>query len=128
MWSFFRDHPGMIAQRFEHLASYLDGYDLGATRHGGQGLGTWRQWLSDLRDADCAFGWRGHVMHLAGLNCADLHRLTPGQERLVIDVALELLDQYLAGTAPATTPAEESDAVAADTSDPSSDAGPESAA
>ncbi|MFD5317553.1 endonuclease/exonuclease/phosphatase family protein [Streptomyces sp. NPDC127098] len=103
LWALFRRHPGLLGHRFAPFASYVDGYDLGARRHG-RGLGEWREWLRDLRGADCAYGWRGAVAHLAGLHCVDLQRLTAEQEDLLIRKALELLERCATQPAAARLP------------------------
>ncbi|MFD5319406.1 endonuclease/exonuclease/phosphatase family protein [Streptomyces sp. NPDC127098] len=101
LWALFRKYPGLLGHRFAPFASYVDGYDLGARRHSGRGLGEWRDWLRDMRGADCAYGWRGAVAHLAGLHCVDLQRLTAEQEDLLIRTALGLLERYATQTSAA---------------------------
>jgi hypothetical protein len=92
--------PGMFvgtASSFHQLTAFLTGYDQHATRHGGQGLTGWNEWLIARRDRSCNHAWPGQVLHIAlpegWKNIADL---PPEDEKHAIKVLFQLLDEFAA--------------------------------
>jgi hypothetical protein len=98
---FFADmarRPGLyvLGSSLAGLEAFLDGYDLHALRHGGPGLGSWRDWLVARRGRDCNHGWAGQVRHIALPDGWDSWSLSPEQEARVIRVLFGLLGEFLA--------------------------------
>jgi hypothetical protein len=97
-WAKVAKRPGMFMGRstLTGLEAYLDGYDAHSLRHGGPGLDGWREWLVARRGRDCNHGWHGQVRHIALPDGWEHWELPADQERLVIKVLFELLDEFLA--------------------------------
>ncbi|WP_246235988.1 hypothetical protein [Streptomyces boluensis] len=97
-WADVAKRPGMFVGQtsLARLEAYVDGYDAHAQRHGGPGLGGWREWLVTRRGRSCNHTWQGQVRHLALPEGWDSWELPADQEQQVIRVLFELLDQFLA--------------------------------
>jgi hypothetical protein len=93
-----RRRPGMfvVGGRLAGLEAFLTGYDQHAIRHGGPGLQGWTEWLIARRGQTCNHGWSGHVRHIALPDGWEHWDLPPEQEKRVINVLFNLLDEYLA--------------------------------
>lgn len=91
--------PGMFVgtPSFHMLAAFFTGYDQHATRHGGDGLRGWEEWLLARLGYECAHAWPGRVLHLALPDgWTDYRNLPPAEEQRAIEVLFELLDAYAA--------------------------------
>jgi len=81
---------------FAGLEAYVSGYVVHAHRYGGPDLDGWYEWLVARRGRECNHGWGGVVLHLALPNGWDSRNLSPDEDRHVVKVFFELLDEFLA--------------------------------
>ncbi|MGW0769284.1 hypothetical protein [Streptomyces sp. NPDC002676] len=91
--------PGMFVGKssFHMLTAFLTGYDQHATRHGGDGLDGWHEWLVARRGDDCNHAWPGQVLHIAFPNgWDDIWNLEQEDEQHAIKVLFELLNEFAA--------------------------------
>ncbi|WP_405063821.1 hypothetical protein OG474_19835 [Kribbella sp. NBC_01505] len=97
-WAEVSRRPGLFVSRpsFTSLTAYLNGYDAHAYRHGGSELDGWYDWLVARRGRECNHAWNGVVRHIALPEGWEVWELTPDQDRRVMEVFFELLDEFLA--------------------------------
>lgn len=90
--------PGMYLGRttLRGVTGFLNGYDFGARRTGGQGLKGFREWLMANYDVASNFTWEAQITDLALPDREAGAPLTQAQEERVITMTLELLDMFLA--------------------------------
>ncbi|MFJ6835548.1 hypothetical protein [Streptomyces sp. NPDC091209] len=78
------------------VTAFMVGYDLAARRHGGPGLGGWREWLMANYEVSGNLVWEAQVREIALPNRTGGRKLTPEQETHVLTVLFDLFDTFLA--------------------------------
>ncbi|MDT0321877.1 hypothetical protein [Streptomyces millisiae] len=94
-WTLISQAPGVFGDQFDRVAWWFEGYADGARRHGGGDLDGFEEWLIDQTGRTCAFGWRGLILHRAGLHCAQLLNLAPTEQRCAITVLTRSIAAFL---------------------------------
>jgi hypothetical protein len=78
------------------VTAFMEGYDQAARRHGGPGLGGWREWLMANYQVSGNLVWEAQVREIALPNWTGGWELAPEQEIHVLKMLFELFDTFLA--------------------------------